>query len=282
MAFSFQAIGQNVIWSENFGGGTIPSTWTNIDASAQLTTVWEYTNFGYYFGTQPTFTAPTAASGFVFFNSNTAGLQAVSHDVRLTTDSIDCSNLSTVIVSFYNQYGYYSPDTVSIAELGVSVDGLNFNYYRILTQVPQNDLTISETLEQIDISADAAGQSTVYLQFRWRGNWEYAWRIDDIVVQDGYFSPVSTNENLAATELTVFPNPVSDYVAALFELEKTTQNAKITIYNIHGQIMETRQLNNIRKEQIHFNLGSTYGNGLYLMSIDTDFGQLTKSFIIEK
>jgi hypothetical protein len=202
--------------------------------------------------------------------------------VRLTTDSIDCSNLSTVIVSFYNQYGYYSPDTVSIAELGVSVDGLNFNYYRILTQVPQNDLTISETLEQIDISADAAGQSTVYLQFRWRGNWEYAWRIDDIVVQDGYFSPVSTNENLAATELTVFPNPVSDYVAALFELEKTTQNAKITIYNIHGQIMETRQLNNIRKEQIHFNLGSTYGNGLYLMSIDTDFGQLTKSFIIEK
>jgi hypothetical protein len=102
------------------------------------------------------------------------------------------------------------------------------------------------------------------------------------VVQDGYFSPVSTNENLAATELTVFPNPVSDYVAALFELEKTTQNAKITIYNIHGQIMETRQLNNIRKEQIHFNLGSTYGNGLYLMSIDTDFGQLTKSFVIEK
>lgn len=282
MTLGFQAIGQNVIWSEDFGRGEIPPTWTNIDASGQLTSTWEYTNYGYYFGSQPTFTAPTASNGFAFFNSDAAGLQTVSHDVRLTTDSIDCGNLSTVMVSFYNQYGYYSPDTVSIAELGVSVDGVNFNYYRILAQVLENDLTASETFEEIDISADAAGQSTVYLQFRWRGNWEYAWRIDDILVSDGHFSPVSTNENLVATTLSIFPNPVSEYVTALFDLEKITKNAKITIYNIHGQIMEIRQLNNIRKEQIRFNLGATYGSGVYLMSIDTDFGHTTKSFVVEK
>ena len=282
ITLGFQGIAQNVIWSEDFGNGEIPSTWTNVDASGQLTTVWEYSTDGYYFGTQPQFTAPTANNGFAFFNSDAAGLQNIPHDVQLTTDSIDCSSLSTVIVSFYNQYGYYSPDSVAIAELGVSVDGVNFNYYRILTQVPQNDLTASETLEQVDISEDAAGQSTVYLRFRWRGNWEYAWRIDDIAVQDSYFTTVNTNKNLQTTKLTVFPNPVSEYVTALFDLETITKNAKITIYDIHGQIMETRHLNNIRKEQVQFNLGTIYGSGVYLMQIDTDFGQTTKPFIVEK
>lgn len=283
MTLGIQGMAQNVIWFEDFSDGKIPETWTNTDASGQLDTVWEYTTTGYYFGSQPTFAAPSASNGFAFFNSDAAGLQTVSHDVQLTTDSIDCSSLSTVIVAFFNQYGYYSPDTVAIAELGVSVDGVNFNYYRILTQVAQNDLTASATLEQVDISADAAGQSTVYLQFRWRGNWEYAWRIDDIMVQDSYYSSVgSSSKNLSKTKLTVFPNPVSEYVTAFFDLEAISQNAKITIYNIHGQIMETRYLNNIRNAQVQFNLGTIYGSGLYLMRIDTDFGHTTKPFVVKK
>jgi hypothetical protein len=273
---------QNIIWSQDFGNGEIPTTWTNTDASGQLTSVWEYSTDGYYFGNQPFFNAPTADNGFAFFNSDAAGLQTVSHDVQLTTDSIDCSSLSTVVVSFYNQYGYYSSDSIAIAELGVSVDGVNFTYYRILTQIPQNDLTASETLEQVDISEDAAGQSTVYLRFRWRGNWEYGWRIDDIAVQDSYSNPVNTSKNLYFTKLTIFPNPVSEYVTAIFDLEQITPNAKITIYDIHGQIMETHHLNNIRQAQIQFNLGRVYDNGLYLMRIDTDFGHITKPFMVEK
>lgn len=185
---NIQANAQNVIWSEDFSGGDIPFTWNNVDASGQATTVWEYSTAGPYFNNQPAFASPTAGNGFVIFDSDALGNLPVPHDVQLTTDAIDCSSLNTVIAKFSNQYAYYSTGGVSIVELGVSTDGTNFNYYPILTSIIQNDLSNAETVEEVDISTDAAGQATVYLQFRWRGVWEYAWRIDDIKIQDAFTS----------------------------------------------------------------------------------------------
>lgn len=198
-SISIQVIAQNVIWSEDFSGGDIPLTWTNIDASGQATTVWEYSIDGPYFNNQPPFASPTAGNGFVIFDSDALGNIPIPHDVQLTTDAIDCSSLNTVVAKFSNQYAYYSTGGVSIAELGVSTDGTIFNYYPILTSIAQNDLSTAETVQEIDISADAAGQSTVYLQFRWRGIWEYAWRIDDIKIQDA-FTPLLPDDLTIAND----------------------------------------------------------------------------------
>lgn len=186
MILGFQVSAQTVVWSEDFGAGVIPATWTNVDATSQVTTLWEFSTAGPLFGAQPAFASPTAANGFAIFNSDAAGPVNPSHDLQLTTDVIDCSTLTTTVVAkFSNQYAYYSAGGVSIVELGVSTDGTTFTYFPILVGIAQNDLTIAETTEEVDISTVAAGQSTVYLQFRWRGNYEYAWRIDDIKVQDG-------------------------------------------------------------------------------------------------
>lgn len=199
MLIHIQAEAQNVIWSEDFSGGDIPVTWTNIDASGQISTVWAYSTAGPYFNNQPAFASPTAGNGFVIFDSDAVGNLPVPHDVRLTTDAIDCSSLTTVIAKFSNQYAYYSTGGVSIAELGVSTDGTTFTYYPILTSIAQNDLTHAETVQEVDISADASGQSTVYLQFRWRGVWEYAWRIDDIKIQDA-FTPLAPDDLAIAND----------------------------------------------------------------------------------
>ena len=119
IAINIQVNAQNVIWTEDFGGGQIPATWTNVDASGQVTTVWEYTTTGTSFGlTQPAFAAPTAANGFVEFNSDGAGALTSNHDLQLTTDAIDCSSLTTVVAKFSNQYAYYSTGGVSVAEIG--------------------------------------------------------------------------------------------------------------------------------------------------------------------
>lgn len=193
MVMGLQVNAQNVIWTEDFAGGVIPATWTNVDATGQLTTVWEYETAGPYFGAQPAFASPTAANGFAIFNSDAAGPVNPSHDLQLTTDAIDCSALTMVVAKFSNQYAFYSTGGVSIVELGVSTDGTTFTYYPILAGVAQNDLSIAETVEEVDITATAAGQATVYLQFRWRGNYEYAWRVDDINVQDG-FTPLPSDD----------------------------------------------------------------------------------------
>ncbi|MFK7948661.1 MAG: T9SS type A sorting domain-containing protein [Saprospiraceae bacterium] len=200
ISINSQTMAQNVIWSEDFGGGEIPLSWTNTDASGQITdTIWEYSTDGPYFNNQPTFSSSTASNGFVIFDSDAIGSLPIPHDVRLTTDAIDCSSLTTVIAKFSNQYAYYSINGVSIAELGVSTDGTTFSYYPILLSIAQNELTHSETIQEIDISTDAAGQSTVYLQFRWRGIWEYAWRIDDIKIQDS-FTPLLPDDLAIAND----------------------------------------------------------------------------------
>ena len=208
ITMTFQVSAQTVIWSEDFGGGAIPATWTNVDASGQLTTVWTYSTAGPYFGGQPAFASPTAANGFAIFNSDAAGALNPSHDVRLTTNVINVSGNATVVAKFSNQYAFYSTGGVSIPELGVSTDGgVSFTYFPILEDIAQNDLSIAETVEEVDISAAvAANPSNVQLQFRWRGNYEYTWRIDDIVLQDGLTPLPPNNVTIANNFYAIAPS----------------------------------------------------------------------------
>ncbi len=153
------------------GGGTNPGaevwTWTT-DAGNPT------------FGSQPDFASPTAANGFFQFNSDANGENA--HDITLTGPAIDCSGQSIVLASFQNQYAFFTQGGGSAVSLGVSTDGTNFNYYPVLENVEQNDLSDAVQTAVVDITADAAGQATVYLQFKWVGNYEYAWKIDDIAL----------------------------------------------------------------------------------------------------
>ncbi len=169
-------------YTEDFGDqATAEMNWTSAGMNAGAE-VWTWTNdpSNPTFGSQPDFASPTAANGFFQFNSDGNGENA--HDVTLTGPAIDCSAQSIVIASFANQYAYFTQGGGSMASLGVSTDGTNFNYYPILELVEQNDLSDAVQNVVVDISADAAGQATVYLQFRWVGNFEYAWKIDDIAL----------------------------------------------------------------------------------------------------
>ena len=99
---------QNVIWSEDFGGGTIPTGWNNYDPN-DPTVVWEYeTDSGRVTVQNPgyngvAFQSTTVSNGFVIFDSDGYG-QNVIHDVRLETPAIDCSMEPTVVVRFQKAF----------------------------------------------------------------------------------------------------------------------------------------------------------------------------------
>ncbi|MFT6150393.1 MAG: hypothetical protein ACJAUH_003098, partial [Saprospiraceae bacterium] len=95
------------------------------------------------------------------------------------------------------------------------------------------------------------------------------------------FTTSTADRQLDANSLIVFPNPATEFVTATLDLKETAENARITIYNVHGQVIETRNLSNVRNEQVQFNLDN-YTSGTYLMSIDTDFGHTIKRFIVKK
>jgi hypothetical protein len=86
---------------------------------------------------------------------------------------------------------------------------------------------------------------------------------------------------LTDNALTVFPNPATEFITASIELEEMTANAEIAIYNVSGQVMETRNLSNVQNEQVLFNLNG-YTSGTYFMSIVTDAGHTIKRFIVSK
>lgn len=203
---SQSAFAQNVFWSENFGGGAIPTGWSNNDPN-DPTLLWEYETDSarstVSFNGVPFFST-TVANGFVMFDSDGYGQLANGHDARLTTSAISCTGQSTVFARFESQYTPFAASAV--AELGVSTDGTTFTYYPLFAQVVAGTGSIStaRTITELDISTIAANQATVYLQFRWQGNYEYAWKIDDITLQDSG-TPLPS-DNLALGDFFYVPD----------------------------------------------------------------------------
>ena len=188
---------QNVFWSEDFGGGMLPSTWANYDPS-DPTVIWEYetdsNRVTVGFNGVP-FRSTTVSNGFAIFDSDGYG-QNVTHDVRLETSAIDCSTQPIVYVRFENQFVQFSSG--SVAELGVSTDSTNWTYYPLFAGAATGNqgLGVYNQTEEIDITAVAGNQATVYLQFRWQGNFEYSWKLDDISLQDAATPLPSSNLSL--------------------------------------------------------------------------------------
>ena len=167
-------------YTEDFGNQIeAESNWTSggINAGSE---VWHWTDdpANPVFDAQPPFGATTALNGFFQFDSDLNDPNPF--EVTLTGPAIDCSEHSTVIASFQNQYAYDFP--ISTVLLGVSTDGDEFNYYSILQEVGEDDLFEAVQNVVVDISEHAAKKPTVYLRFKWIGEYEYAWKIDDIML----------------------------------------------------------------------------------------------------
>lgn len=240
-------VAQTPFWSETFSdqmafetnwttGGTNPGPedWTWSDDPSP------------FFNGQPAFASTTASDGSIIFNSDANGDNV--HDVRVTSPAIDCSGQDVVILRSEHQYGFFSESNVSIAEVGVSTNGTDFTYYQILTEVPRNDLSDAVQIVQLELP-EAANQSEVYLQFRWRGNFEYTWRIDDLSLSNEEL--IINHDAALVTPLvaTNYSTPVSQidtlsFITALANNGLQTQTnlrTSITIVGDNGDTFAAEQ-----------------------------------------
>ncbi len=95
------------------------------------------------------------------------------------------------------------------------------------------------------------------------------------------FTTTTSDVKLAEDALTIFPNPADVFITATIKLEEMVENATFTIYNINGQVIETRNLSNVTNEQVLFDLEG-YTSGVYFMSVDTEAGHSVKRFVVKK
>lgn len=220
LAIGFQvSIAQTPFWTETFDAASWTHGGTNTGAE-----VWTWTtDLGAGFqtpsGVVPAFGSPTGNTGYYLFNSD-ANLEN-DHDVTLTGvgNPANCTGKSNVHLRFYTQYFHYTPG--AIAEVGVSTDGTNFSYTQILPDLP-TDAIAEGTVDFAVPGAD--NQAQVWIQFRWIGNFEYHWKVDDVALYE-FVAPVhDVTFNIDASTITVDP-------AGMFIAGDFTNNAPVAMTN---------------------------------------------------
>lgn len=209
----------SAFWSEDFSGGSIPAGWTNVDVGTLGTApdvVFQWSNdpasvgpsaLGY--APSSTFNGGTASNGYLWADSD-RGLTSAppnNHIAQLTTTAIDCSGQPSVLLTFDALIGVFDFDANENAIVRVSTDLTNWTTYQAFPCLvtggagpPCTRWSGNPDEVAIDISATAANQATVYIQWQWTGGWEYFWAIDDIAlsplpefersVSDAYMSHV--------------------------------------------------------------------------------------------
>jgi hypothetical protein len=274
MGLSGMLSAQTVFWSEDFSGGAVPAGWTNVDngtpaGQVPVTFVWSNNPaavapaaLGYT--ASANFNAATAANGYLWANSD-RGLQnapAQNHLTRLTSGVIDCSAEDTVVLRFQALIGVFDFDASTNAIIRVSTDGNNWTDYTPFpclqtgaANPPCSRWSANPDQVEVNISATAAGQDTVYIQWQWDGGWEYFWAIDDIQLQSSE-TPLPPN----STKLVSF-RIADTYQVPTTQIDSLWFGAEIT--NIGSQ-----------SQDLTLNVNVTDGTGASVFSASYPVGNV--------
>ncbi len=170
----------------------------------------------------------TADNGFMMVDSDEFGGEEGGSGVEncwfQTVESIDCSDFPAVSISFENQYFKWdggNDDGNEKCLLEVSRDGVTWpsvetwdesngfvDYdgemvqarWECFPNVGTQDPFTNPTLVVFEISEIAGGQETVYLRFRWKGTWGYAWMVDDVTVYETPENDIAIDSYVSLTD----------------------------------------------------------------------------------
>ncbi|MBD3347946.1 MAG: T9SS type A sorting domain-containing protein, partial [Candidatus Eisenbacteria bacterium] len=158
---------------------------------------------------------------------------------HLTTDAIDCSNLSSVSLKFWRWLNV-ERNLYDHAYLRVSNDGTTW------TTVWENGSSHVEDSSwsqfEYDIASVADGQETVYI--RWTmgetdGSWQFSgWNIDDVEIW-GIEDTQSGVDEAASGALALspnYPNPFGPSTTVRFELPEPAR-VSLRVYDVSGRLV---------------------------------------------
>ncbi|MBK8555304.1 MAG: T9SS type A sorting domain-containing protein [Lewinellaceae bacterium] len=253
VALGFQTANAQAFWTETFSDQASSTTnWVNGGTNGGAE-VWTWTNdplAGFMNAAIPGLGSPTADSGNFYFNSDANG--EFDHDVTLTGvgNPADCSGKSNVHLRFYTQYIHYTAG--SIAQVGMSTDGINFTYTTILAALPAD--AIYDDWVDVDLPG-ADGQAQVWIQFRWIGNYEYHWKVDDLELYE-FVAP--TNQVTFSVDMsTQTVDPSGVFISGTFN--NWTNEAMTDAGN--GIYTSTQTLTQGEQAEYHYKNGATAETG---------------------
>lgn len=187
-----------VIFSDDFSDSNLPN-WTITDISGSGVQ-WQWSNTGESTGEATgVFDHAGAANGHIIVDSDAEGNQTTptaEHTV-ITSQPINCANSNVVVLSFYQFFQKYQGDTVRVQ---LSTDSVTWtNVYNPAMGFATNQATDNPSFVELDITALAAGQDSVYIRFDWKGKWDYWWFVDDVTL----FTPSASSVEAVVLENTL-------------------------------------------------------------------------------
>ena len=166
---------------EDFGDGDIPSGWQNVVIEGPSGFPgWEWTDTGGDYGGQ--LNSTTAHNGYMILDSDAHGSTGNPEEADLITPSFDLSD-ATGEIYFYVEH---LARTFGNADVGIYVSKDDFatseEIYR-WKDAPQNDFNgTNPVVSLINVSDVAQGESNVKFKFKWIGEYDYWWLVDDFKV----------------------------------------------------------------------------------------------------
>ena len=138
------------------------------------------------------------------------------------------------------------------------------------TPVFETTLTAGEVffMEEVDITAQAAGNSDVYVAFRHYDCTDENWMIiDDVIVSET--SSASIEENTVVAN--VFPNPASD----VLNITASNEVSTVAIIGMDGKVISTTDVNGTAAS---VNI-SALNAGVYFYEVVTVEGTVRSTFV---
>lgn len=223
----------DTLFYEDFANGFNTNGWTSNDGSFNGFD-WIYTTNapgGQYSISTPALVSATSSNGFAslpsdFYNTPTPPAGFIQMDASLTSGPISINAVSGVLLS-WTQSQRFCCSTLDQLEVQVSTDSINWIAFDASFGRPANSF-VTETA-QIDISAIAANQNTVYIRF-YQSASHYYWMVDDIVLIEGGTTQLSAsdtyllNQSNQETYYSIYPcfiPPIFTPAAEIFNPSNT-------------------------------------------------------------
>lgn len=121
----------------------------------------------------------TVSNGYAIINSDAAGSGQTQNATIVTAATIDCSTHANVSMKFQQTTRHYQ-ETYYVV---VSNDGgTTWTDFQVNTSMAVNTNSANPGTIQVNISSVAANQANVKIGFRYQGNYDWFWAVDDIEV----------------------------------------------------------------------------------------------------
>lgn len=167
-----------VLWDDDF---STPANWSFSNASTPA--------HGWVISTNPTatnivaalspFASTTAANGYAFCNSDAAGTGSTTDaTIQWNGTPINLSGNANVTLRFQTATRNFASDYF----VEVSNDGTNWTSYDVLSDITTNINTTNPQLVNLNISATAGSEATVWIRFKFTADWGWFWAVDDVEI----------------------------------------------------------------------------------------------------